>query len=467
MQRRTFLQNLLFITGAWITGCTKRTGALNSHGRLVTGKVTSQGKGLANVIISDGFSVVNTDREGSYKITLTANSEHIFVSIPSGYVLPHEKNIARHYKEVQQGDKFDFELTPLAIKDDQHQFMIWADPQVKNASDVDKLMTQSVPDVQQYIKALPANTLIHGICVGDIVWDNLPLYSSYNQAIEKCGLPFFQVIGNHDMDYEKGGDEKSDDTFKKTYGPSYYSFNRGQVHYVVLDDVYYLGNDRDYKGFITEDQLAWLQKDLSFVTPDKLIVLCTHIPVHNSVENKQALYDILKPYKAHIMSGHTHYNMNVINGNVYEHVHGTVCGAWWTGPICGDGTPPGYAIYEVNGTDLKWHYKSVGKTKAHQIRTIVEPNSSGDRLVANVWNWDPTWKVEWQVDGTSKGTLTRSTDYDPLAVALYLGDQLPASRTFVEPNRTEHLFKATIPKGAQQVKIIATDRFGNRYEAVA
>jgi hypothetical protein len=50
---------------------------------------------------------------------------------------------------------------------------------------------------------------------------------------------------------------------------------------------------------------------------------------------------------------------------------------------------------------------------------------------------------------------------------LYLGDQLPASRTFVEPNRTEHLFKAIIPKGAQQVKVIATDPFGNRYEALA
>ncbi len=467
MQRRTFLQNLLWITGGWITGCTKRIGTIGSDGRPVTGKVTSQGKGVANVIISDGFSVVNTDREGSYQITLTANSEHIFVSIPSGFMLPHEKNIARHYKEVQRTDKYDFELTPLSVKDDQHQFMIWADPQVKNTSDVEKLMNQSVPDVQQYIKSLPANTLIHGICVGDIVWDNQALFSSYNTAIEKCGLPFFQVIGNHDMDYEKGGDEKSDDTFKKTYGPSYYSFNRGQVHYVVLDDVYYLGSDRDYKGFITEEQLAWLKKDLSFVTPDKLIVLCTHIPVHNSVENKQVLYDILKPYKAHIMSGHTHYNMNVINGNIYEHVHGTVCGAWWTGPICGDGTPPGYAIYEVNGTELTWYYKTVGKTKAHQIRTMVETRSTGDQLVANVWNWDPTWKVEWQVDGASKGALTRSTDYDPLAVALYLGDQLPASRTFVEPNRTEHLFKATIPKGAQQVKIIATDRFGNRYEAIA
>ena len=98
---------------------------------------------------------------------------------------------------------------------------------------------------------------------------------------------------------------------------------------------------------------------------------------------------------------------------------------------------------------------------------MVEPNSAGDRLVANVWNWDPSWKVEWQVDGISKGLLPRSTDYDPLAVTLYLGDQLPASRTFVEPNRTEHIFKATIPKGAQQVKIIATDRFGVQYEATA
>ncbi|MEJ7826570.1 MAG: calcineurin-like phosphoesterase family protein [Segetibacter sp.] len=469
MQRRTFLQKLLWIIGGITaaSACTKRSGTLGSDGKLVKGKVTSQGKGLANVILSDGFSVVNTGSDGSYQITLGANSEHIFVSIPSGYAFPHEKNIARHYKEVAGTDTFNFELTPLTLKDDQHQFMIWADPQVKNSQDVQKLMTQSVPDVQQYVKALSANTLIHGICVGDIVWDNLPLYSSYNQAIERCGLPFFQVIGNHDMDYEKGGDEKSDDTFKKTYGPSYYSFNRGQVHYVVLDDVYYLGADRDYKGFITEEQLAWLKKDLSFVTPDKLIVLCTHIPVHNSVENKQALYDILKPYKTHIMTGHTHYNLNVISGNVYEHVHGTVCGAWWTGPICGDGTPPGYAIYEVNGTELKWHYKSVGKTRAHQIRTMVEPNSAGDRLVANVWNWDPSWKVEWQVDGISKGLLPRSTDYDPLAVTLYLGDQLPVSRTFVEPNRTEHLFKTTIPKGAQQVKIIATDRFGVQYEATA
>jgi hypothetical protein len=400
-------------------------------------------------------------------LPLSTTSEHVFVSIPSGYAFPHEKNIARHYKVVKDKSQFDFQLEPLPTDDNKHQFVIWADPQVKNEEDVSKLMTQSVPDLQQYMRSIPAGTLIHGICVGDIVWDSLPLFSKYNEAIDQCGLPFFQVIGNHDMDYRKGGDETSDDTFKNNYGPSYYSFNRGQIHYVVLDDVWYLGTERLYKGMISVEQLEWLKKDLAFVPTDKVVVLCLHIPVHNAVENNQALYEILKPYKVHIMSGHTHYNNNVIKDNVYEHVHGTVCGAWWTGPICGDGTPPGYAVYEVNGTELTWHYKSTGYGSNYQISGSFEDKLNGEReLTANIWNWDPAWKVEWQLDGNHQGMLPRVTDFDPLAVRLYKGDQLPAGRAFVEPRRTEHIFKAKIPAAARQIKIMATDRFGNNYEYI-
>ena len=468
MQRRQFIQNFLWLTGGLMVACSKKLNPSTSGGALAKGRITSGGKGLTDVVVSDGFNVVKTARDGSYRLPLSAASEHVFVSIPSGYAFPHEKNIARHYQVVSDKKDFDFELAPLAIDDTKHQFVIWADPQVKNQQDVSKLMTQSVPDMQQYMRALPADTLIHGICVGDIVWDSLPLFSSYNEAIDKCGLPFFQVLGNHDMDYRKGGDETSDDTFKGNYGPSYYSFNRGAVHYVVLDDVWYLGTEREYKGLISAEQLDWLKKDLSFVPADKLVVVCLHIPVHSGVENNQALYDILKPYKVHIMSGHTHYNNNVIKDNVYEHVHGTVCGAWWTGPICGDGTPPGYAIYEVNGTDLKWHYKSTGFEKSHQISGTMEDKGNGEReLTANIWNWDPNWKVEWELDGNAQGTLPRVTDFDPLAVRLYKGDQLPAGRPFVEPRRTEHIFKAKIPPGAQRVKIKATDRFGGYYEFTA
>jgi len=467
MQRRIFLQNFLLLTGGFLSGCSKRISSSSTRRSTIKGKVLAHGKGVAGVVLSDGYSVVKTSDDGSYTMKLTTQSEHVFLSIPSGYAMPHQKNIAHHYKVVTEGADFNFELQPLAVNDEKHQFMIWADPQVKNENDVGKLMKQSVPDVQQYIQSLPADTLIHGICVGDIVWDNPSLFSSYNAAIEKCGLTFFQALGNHDMDYRQGGDETSDVTFKKTYGPTYYSFNRGQVHYVVLDDVYYLGKEREYKGFITEVQLEWLKKDLSYISKDKVIIVCLHIPLHNKVENNTALYDILKPYsKVHIMSGHTHYNQNVIQDNVYEHVHGTICGAWWTGPICDDGTPPGYAIYEVDGTEIKWHYKSVGQSKEFQIRAMVEKDNEERELFANIWNWDSAWKVEWQIDGINKGILPRVKDFDPLAVALYKGDQLPRTRPFVEPHKTDHIFKARVAATVGEIKILATDRFGNKYETI-
>jgi hypothetical protein len=48
---------------------------------------------------------------------------------------------------------------------------------------------------------------VHGICVGDIVWDSHELFADYNKAVAEMGIPFFQVLGNHDMDYRLGGDE--------------------------------------------------------------------------------------------------------------------------------------------------------------------------------------------------------------------------------------------------------------------
>jgi hypothetical protein len=99
---------------------------------------------------------------------------------------------------------------------------------------------------------------------------------------------------------------------------------------------------------------------------------------------------------------------------------------------------------------------------------MIENTANGEKeLYANVWNWDSTWKVEWHVDGTPKGALRRVDSFDPLAVALYMGDKLPKPRPFVEPRLTEHMFRAIIPKGAKEIKIVATDRFGNKYQTTA
>jgi hypothetical protein len=465
MRRRSFVKNILILTSGVLAGCSKKlVGSGSDAPGLIKGVVKANSKGIAGVAISDGYSVVLTDAKGAYALPTHPSARHLFISTPSGYSFPQTKNIAAHYKRLGNSTDFDFHLEPLSVSDQQHQFIIWADPQVRNASDVEKMMAHSVPDVQRLVGAAEPGSLIHGITVGDIAWDDLKLFSDYNIAVEKMGIPFFQCLGNHDMDYRQGGDETSDKTFQEFYGPTYYSFNRGQVHYIVLDDVRYLGTERDYDGYIAQHQLDWLKKDLSFVSKEKLIILCLHIPVHLAVKNKEDLYAILEDRPVHIMSGHTHWHDNVIKDNIYEHNHGTVCGAWWTGSICGDGTPNGYGVYKVNGTKLSWHYQATGESADHQFKIFIqEYNSAQKQVVVNIWNHDPAWKTEYRVDGVVKGSLEQFEGFDPTAYATLLGPDLPKPRGFAEPKETNHLFRAFVPSSAQEVTIMATDRFGKQY----
>jgi 3',5'-cyclic AMP phosphodiesterase CpdA len=452
MKRRKFIASLGWLTAGWaLSPLASSAKTFTPVEKKIKGAVLAKGKGLSGVVVSDGFSVVQTDKSGKYELELHPNAVAVFVSTPAGYAFNHEKGLSRHYRLVQDITKrkgIDFELEPLNTDDTNH-----------------RMMAESVPDVQKFVQAANG-ALLHGITVGDIVWDNHSLFPSYNAAVEKMGIPFFQCIGNHDMDYNKGGDEVSDDTFQQHYGPTWYSFNRGKVHYVVLDDVRYLGKDREYDGYISEEQLAWLQKDLAFVPNDFLVIVCLHIPVHNEVKNNDALYAILKGRNVHIMSGHTHYHRNVIKHDIFEHNHGTVCGAWWTGPICGDGTPSGYGVYSVKGTELSWYYQSTGREADHQVSMYVQDNDAASKkLQVNVWNYDPAWKVECWVDGARHDGLKQEKGFDVGAVLLYEGPQLPKQRGFAEPKKTDHLFNAVIPATAKQVKVVATDRFGKQYTA--
>lgn len=469
MNRRKFLQQVSLLTGGLILASQTPLSALTLADKKVKGRIVAKGKGLAGVVVSDGYTVMATDKKGRFEFEPHPDAVTLFISTPSGYEFIQEKNIARHYQQVSsinERREVKFELRPLKVNDDEHQFFIWADPQVKNAKDVQKMMTQTVPDMQKMVQAAGAGTLLHGITVGDIVWDELKLFDEYSVAVEKMNIPFFQCLGNHDMDYRKGGDETSDDTFQKTFGPTYYSFNRGQLHYVVMDNVRYLGREREYDGFFQQHQLDWLQKDLSFVPKDKLIILCVHIPVHKHTKNNEALYALLKDRNVHIMSGHTHYHQNIIKDNIFEHNHGTVCGAWWTGSICEDGTPNGYGVYKVKGKELSWHYQATGMDSGHQMRTYLSEIDADHKLLqVNIWNHDPMWTTEYFVDGVSKGALTQFEGMDPIAYKNMLGPDLPKPRGFAEPKITGHLFKASVPSSAKEITIQAIDRFGNKYIA--
>lgn len=169
------------------------------------------------------------------------------------------------------------------------------------------------------------------INLGDLIHDensekDIEIYKSA-LALLKTKVPMKHVSGNHDVF------NLSRETWAELVGEkmSYYSFDVGGYHHVVLD-----GNRTFRKGplYIGEEQLKWLECDLSN-TSLNTIVYC-HFPMDNqsmdnnyyfkegperaSLGNKFFVRKILEKSGKVIavFSGHTHfYNEQVINNINY------------------------------------------------------------------------------------------------------------------------------------------------------
>lgn len=451
----------------------------------VRGLVHSAGRGLVGVSVTDGLNVVATGRDGRFELVTDRSRGHLSVSVPSGFELPtNPSGTTRCYAPLRpdaQGEmSLSFGLKPIEGGDSRHAFLLLADVQTQDAPDMDRFRRETVPDLQRTLRALEGRPCF-GVADGDIMWDDLALYDPYERAVATLGVPFVQVVGNHDLDLDGRSDAASTLTFERRFGPRYWSFDRGEVHYVVLDDVLYYGGG--YLGYVEDDQLRWLAADLARVERGRPVVLFAHIPffstlwrrrgatappVANVVTNREAVYRLLEPYRARILSGHIHESDHIQEGGTIERNHGTVCGAWWTGDICYDGTPNGYGVYEVNGSEIRWRYQATGRQADHQVRVYprgADPNAA-EEIVANVWAWEPGWRVVWYEGADRRGEMARRTGLDPLAARLYAGPDLPARRSWVDPVPTPHLFYAPVPANARAVRVEATDPWGRVYSAV-
>jgi len=447
----------------------------------VQGRVQSGGRGLGGVGVTDGLQVVATDGDGRFQIATTEDRGFVGLSLPRGYEIPrNDTGTARLYAPLQPNAageaEVGFDLQRLNSADENHTLLLLADPQTQTAQELEWFHQQTVPDVIETTSAVGGDVI--GIADGDIMYDHLEFYPEYERAVGRMGIPFFQCVGNHDLDQGNPTDLTSTRTFQSHFGPRYYSFNRGAIHYVVLDDVFWYGDG--YIGYLAEDQLGWLANDLALVEPGRPVIVATHIPamggsyvrydqekpqVGMAITNREALYRLLEPYDAHILTGHTHENEHIYEGGVHEHVSGAVCGGWWSGPICWDGCPSGYSVYEARGEEITWRYKSTGLPADHQMRIYPQGSdpTAPDEMVVNIWDWNRDWSAVWYEDGERKGPLAQRRGLDPLSVELHTGPELPPHRPWVDPRPTLHLFYAPVSPGAREIRVEATDGFGRVY----
>ncbi len=230
----------------------------------VRGIVRARGRGVARVMVTDGINVVDTAPDGTFVLASSSDREFIYLSLPAGYQVPvSSTGTARFFQPLRADSRGEmrlvFDLEPLLQGDERHTMLLLADIQAEDAAEMGQFHEQTVPDLERTIAGL-GDEHRFSIACGDIVFDELAMFPEFERAVRRLGIPSFQVVGNHDLDKDGATYESSTRTFRSRYGPPYYSFTRGRVHYVVLDDVFW--HPGGYIGYVDADQLTWLAQDL-------------------------------------------------------------------------------------------------------------------------------------------------------------------------------------------------------------
>lgn len=429
--RRRFLRAALALGAAAVLS----RGAPRSV--LARGRVRGGGRGLEGVAVTDGVSVVRTDPEGGFEIPTDTGHPFLSVCVPSGYEL------AGGFQPLT-GRPVWFDLEPLHANDERHAFLALADPQPTDAAQA-ALFRDAVPDMAATVRSL-GGVPAFAITCGDIVGDAPHLYPAHEESVAGIGAPVLHLAGNHD-----------DPRLAHRFGPARYSFDRGAVHYVVLDNVRRRAGG--YEGRVGKDQLRWLRADLAAVEPGRPVVVFAHIPLlgtlderhgrsptpWNTTADRDAVARLLAPYRARFVAGHMHEHEHARVGRIREHILGAVCGAWWNGPVNLDGTPNGYSVFEVSGESFRWRHKATGSEE----RLRLYSRGPDGCVIANVWDWDPDWQVSWFEEGGPRGPMERFLGMDPLR-----------AHARAEHHATGHLFRARPRASTRAVRVEARDPWG-------
>ena len=483
----------------------------------VNNKADRGEKGIPNVAVSNGKDVVLTNAAGEYRLEV-GNDNIVFVIKPTGYAISlDEFNIptffychkplgspASEFKAFEatakQPKSINFGLHKLN-ENDTFTGLIFGDPQPYVKEHIDFFSRAIVAE----ISAQNNKNAIFGISLGDIVGDNLNLHLPYKQAIKPLGLPWYNVMGNHDMNYDAKADSLSDETFEAHFGPNNYSFNYGKAHFIVLDDILYPDprDGRGYWGGFRPDQLEFVKNDLNYVDKENLIVISLHIPLDDKEDGEAAfrqadrkrLYELLKNHRnVLILSAHTHFQYQSYCGKeqgydreapIHEFNVGATCGDWYSGIITKnmlpvttmrDGTPQGYALLKVKGNKYELDYKVVGKPDDYKMSIyhakVVPQTPNNDwssyQVYANIFMASETDEVECRYDNGEWRKMRLVKEVDP-AYNRYVQDwdyldKLELGRRPSDPIVCLHLWKAPLKSdlsiGNHIVEIRTKDRFG-------
>lgn len=505
-------------------------------GTTVYGIVSSAGVGVENVVVSDGAEVTVTNEKGIYQLKSAKKWGYVFISVPSGYEVPSVGVLPQFHRALKNSadvvERADFKLEKVDGQDSYKIFML-GDMHLANRTGDLGQFAQFTSDLTDYMTRHKGEKM-YALTLGDMTWDLYWYSNSYyfpqylntvNSQIKN--LQIFHTMGNHDNDFQTRSDYDAAVKYVDQICPTYYSFNIGKVHYVVMDDIdcssYDGSTSHNYVKSLSAEQLDWLAKDLSYVAKTTPVVVAMHAQVfypttsgfkidHDQV-NTLRLFDILDGYTVRFVTGHTHKLFNVtpdapiVDGhNFREYNSGSVCASWWWSGnltpgihIGTDGTPGGYGIWDVTGTDFQCLYKSTGWPEEYQFRSYdlnnvhfsmadvplmpsdisasvknaymqyvnAYPQNNDNEVLINIWNWNSDWTLSVVDENRKTLPYTEVWAYDPLHIAAlsvkrFNNAGLKSTPSFITDKFT-HFFKVKADDADTDLVITVKDEFGNEW----
>lgn len=475
-------------------------------------------KGLPNVSVSNGRDVVLTNAEGKYSI-IVDNDNIVFVIKPKDYSFPVDAyNSPRffHYHKPL-GSPATLKYTgvaatgaipksvdfPMLAANETNTFsvLVFGDPQPYNMTELNYFNESIVKDVKD------AGKYSFGISLGDLVGDDLDLHEPYKKYIASIGLPWYHVMGNHDMNFDVTADSLSDESFEKNFGPNNYAWNYGSAHFVILDNIIYPDprDGKGYQGGFRKDQLDFLENNLKNVDKSKLVVISYHIPLDNAEgggnhfidADRQRFFSILKDFpNVLLMSAHTHFQEQLYytqkhgwqgSKPLHEYNAGTTSGDWYSGKIgdkgypdgtMRDGTPRGYAYLNINNNQYDIQYQVMGAPADYQIeiyapKVIAKDKRTSALIYANFFMGHKDDVVEFRIDDGNwrKMSYTESIDpnYFKSLIDWDFSETVISGRRPSTPVMSKHLWSASVPfklnAGTHTIEVRATDKYGKQHTA--
>ena len=239
--------------------------------------------GMAGVVVSNQDEVVVTGSDGTFRLT-SAGTGIVFVAVPDGW-----SAVGSFWRAA--GDSSGAVDFPLARRRVPREFTFI------HASDthVDAHSVERTARLRALVDSLrPAFVLITGDLVRDAlrVGDSVATsyYTLFAAEARRFTAPVYTVPGNHEnFGIERDRSHVSAThplygrgMYRRWFGPDYYSFTFGGIHFVGLNTVDI--DDQSYYGHVDSLQLAWLARDLAHVPASMPVVTFDHIPFATSLE---------------------------------------------------------------------------------------------------------------------------------------------------------------------------------------